>query len=125
MDTGNFQNEGRLERLAQAAGYEAGKLAIMSSLSPRQFRRIFHNRFGCSPREWLNQLKLISAQRRLLAGEPVKRIAFELGYHHPSAFCYWFKCASGLWPSDYVNSSTGTAGGLAGATPAFQGLIAG
>lgn len=104
MEAEIFQNDGRMARLAQTAGYDAGKLAVLSSLSPRQFRRIFHERFGCSPRDWLNHLKLISAQRRLLAGEPVKRVAFELGYKHPSAFCYWFKCVSGMWPGEYVDT---------------------
>jgi len=73
MESGKFQNDGRLEGLAQTAGYGAQKLAVLSSLSPRQFRRIFHERFGCSPKEWLNALKLINAQRRLLAGESVRK----------------------------------------------------
>lgn len=121
METGKFQNGVHLEGLAQTAGYNLEKLAVLSSLSPRQFRRIFHERFGCSPREWLNDLKLISAQHRLLGGEPVKRIAFELGYKHPSAFCNWFKCLSGLWPSEYVNSTIARAGQLSGRTPALPG----
>ena len=102
MEKGIFQNAGEFETLAHAAGYKAGKLALLSSLSSRQFRRIFHKRFGCSLQEWLDALKLLKAQSGLCAGEPIKQIALVLGYKHPSSFCHWFKHLSGLRPAEFI-----------------------
>lgn len=104
METSTFKNGGQLEGLAQTARYNVEKLAVLSRLSSRQFRRIFHERFGCSPREWLKDLKLQKAESRLLAGEPVKEVAFELGYRHREAFCHWFRSVTGLWPTEYPRS---------------------
>lgn len=102
METGLFQNGGRLAALAKSAGYDAEKLALLYGRSPRQFRRIFEQDLGRSPRQWLTELKVAKAGSDLLAHKPVKQIASELGYNYPSAFCRWFRKATGLRPTEYV-----------------------
>lgn len=102
METIIFQKDRRLPALAKSARYDAEKLALLYGRSPRQFRRVFEQDFGCSPREWLRNLKVAKAGSDLLAHKPIKEIAFELGYNYPSAFCRWFRKATGLRPTEYV-----------------------
>ena len=101
METGRFQNDGRLVALARAAGYDAEKLSVFYGLSPRQFRRVVEEELGCSPRKLLNGFKLARAQMDLPARRPIKQIASELGYNSVSNFCAWFKQTTGLSPTEY------------------------
>lgn len=102
MESGLFQNGGRLAALAKSAGYGAEKLALLYGRSPRQFRRIFEQDFGHTPREWLRDLKVAKAGSDLIAHKPIKEISLELGYNYPSAFCRWFRKATGFRPTEYV-----------------------
>lgn len=67
METNVFQNQERLAALARVAAYNTEKLARLYGSSSRQFRRIFHATRGCPPREYLNELRVAEAIKRLLA----------------------------------------------------------
>ncbi|MGU7779050.1 helix-turn-helix domain-containing protein [Burkholderia sp. PU8-34] len=56
---------------------------------------------GISYLEWRQQACLLAAVVRPGNGEPVTRVAMELGYSSPSAFSTAFKGALGEVPSRY------------------------
>ncbi|HEX9046498.1 MAG TPA: helix-turn-helix domain-containing protein, partial [Verrucomicrobiae bacterium] len=73
-------------------------------ISPRQLQRLFRGRFGCTPQEWLNQQRIIAAQAGLCSGEPVKKVALELGFKQCSHFCRQFKAYVGVTPSQFTRT---------------------
>jgi AraC-like DNA-binding protein len=79
------------ESLARKAGYHSCVLACHCQSSVRQLERFFRDRFGQSPQEWLDAARLKRATALLLEGRPVKEVAFEVGFKHPSHFIRWFR----------------------------------
>ena len=57
---------------------------------------------------WRQQARLLAATAMLGAGEPITRIALDLGYESPSAFTAMFKRALGAPPSHYFGRNPGT-----------------
>jgi AraC-like DNA-binding protein len=93
----------RWEELAEAANYDAKELARLCQLSIRQLQRDFRRCLGRSPQAWLNERRILAAQQMLLAGQPIKCVAFELGYKQCSHFCRQFKSISYMTPSEFVS----------------------
>ena len=50
---------------------------------------------------WRQQARLLAAMALLAAGQPITRIAVDLGYDSPSAFTAMFRRALGAPPSHY------------------------
>lgn len=71
-------------------------------LSRRSFTRLFKRETGMSFATWQRRACLFSALPRLIAREPVTRVALDLGYESPAAFTTMFRKALGVPPSDYV-----------------------
>jgi len=71
-------------------------------MSVRQLQRRFRRRFGRSPQDWLNEKRIRVAQKLLLSGQPVKEVAFNLGFKQSSHFCRLFKSRNNMTPSEYV-----------------------
>ncbi|WP_310633453.1 helix-turn-helix transcriptional regulator [Paraburkholderia sp.] len=97
-------------RLARACGEFLAKpsleigideMAASAGMSRRTFTRQFRLHTGISYLEWRQQACLLAAVVRLGRGEPVTRVAMELGYSSPSAFSTAFKAALGEAPSRY------------------------
>ena len=84
------------EQLAAAANYKVGRMASLCGVSIRQLQRDFRRRVGSSPQAWLHERKMHVARERLLAGEPVKIVALDLGFKHVPNFCEWFKALNGI-----------------------------
>jgi AraC family transcriptional regulator len=105
METSNSRT--RWEGLAESAHYNARELARLCDLSLRQLQRRFRREFGRSPQDWLNEKRLLAARTRLLCGEPVKRVALELGFKQPSHFCREFKRMNHMTPSEFVLTQSG------------------
>jgi transcriptional regulator GlxA family with amidase domain len=99
--------EERWEHLAEAAGFEANKLAKLCGVSPRQLRRVFQRCLGRSPQAWLDEMRVWAAQDLLLAGQPVKDVAWELGFKQSSHFCRKFKERFNLTPTAFVALNMG------------------
>lgn len=93
---------GEWEQLAAVAFYRAAKLARLRSISERQLQRQIRRVFGCSPQEWLNELRVAAAEQLLLAGRSVKEVSFDLGFKQPSHFCRVFKSFKRMTPSEFV-----------------------
>lgn len=78
-------------------------LAELCSLSVRQLTRGFKKSRGCTIGDYVTQMRLESAKRRLSAGESIKLISHELGYTSPSSFSYAFRRSVGLTPRQFLN----------------------
>ncbi|HVL07562.1 MAG TPA: helix-turn-helix domain-containing protein, partial [Burkholderiaceae bacterium] len=71
-------------------------------MSRRSFTRLFRLQSGMSFGHWRQQACLLAALTRLAQGQPVTRVAMELGYSSPSAFTVAFRRALGASPSEYL-----------------------
>lgn len=94
---------GDWERLAVVARFDAKELAKLCNLSVRQLERDFRRHLGRTPQNWLNELRLRFAEALLLNGQPVKRVAYTLGFKQTSHFCRRFKLHRNLTPSQFVD----------------------
>lgn len=70
-------------------------------MSRRTFTRLFRQQTGISFVEWRQQACLLAAVVRLGNGEPITRVATDLGYSSPSAFSSVFRRVLGEVPSRY------------------------
>jgi AraC-like DNA-binding protein len=91
-----------VEELAAKANYDSRALAKLCHLSTRQLQREFRRRFGVSPQRWLDERRLNAAGTMLLSGEPVKKVAYDLGFKQTSHFCRKFKFQHRLTPREFV-----------------------
>jgi AraC-like DNA-binding protein len=79
------------------------QMAFQAGMSRRNFTRLFRQETGMSFGHWRQQACLMSALARLGLGEPVTRVALDLGYNSPSAFTAAFRRALGAPPSRYLD----------------------
>jgi AraC-like DNA-binding protein len=75
-------------------------------LSRRTFTRLFKQETGLSFSVWQRRACLLSALPRLLQGERVTTIAFDLGYSSPAAFTMMFKRLVGTTPDAYRRTAS-------------------
>lgn len=75
-------------------------LAAVAGFSPYHFHRIFKGFVGVSVAQYVRQLRMAEAVRRLRDGsQSITEIALEAGYQTPSAFTKAFKKLLGVSPS--------------------------
>ncbi|HEX7111736.1 MAG TPA: helix-turn-helix transcriptional regulator [Mizugakiibacter sp.] len=79
--------------------------AAKAGMSRRHFTRQFRAETGMSFAGWRQQACLQVALARLGAGEPVTRVALDLGYASPSAFSAVFRRVLGVPPSRYFGAA--------------------
>ena len=90
------------ERLsADLAPPALGELASICGLSVRQLTRGFRVSRGCSIGDYLEQRRMEDAKRMLMQGEPVKSVAFAMGFASPSSFTFAFRRAVGSSPTRF------------------------
>lgn len=70
--------------------------------TPRTLSRLFQNEIGMPFTNWRQQLRIIDAIPRLIAGERIGQVADSLGYGSQAAFTAMFKRLTGKAPSDYA-----------------------
>lgn len=83
-----------IDEWAQAAG-----------MSRRTFTRAFHRQTGLPLSTWRQQALLFAALPRLAEGEPVTRVALDLGYDSVPAFTTMFKRMLGTSPRGYLRGT--------------------
>ena len=71
-------------------------------LSRRTFTRLFRQETGLTFSAWQRRACLLSAVPRLLGGEAVTTIAFDLDYSSPAAFTTMFERMLGAPPRFYL-----------------------
>ena len=85
--------------LARQANYRPQKVAALCCVSfrtiQRHFRKHYQKTFTC----WLEQHRMGEAHRRVLHGDSLKEICFDLGYKQQSHFTRVFKKHFGIPPS--------------------------
>ena len=97
----------RLARICRALAGEPGATRSLADwgreagASTRTLARLFVKETGLAFGAWRQQARLLAATAMLAAGEPITRIALDLGYESPSAFTAMFKRALGAPPSQY------------------------
>lgn len=82
-----------------------------SNYSRRSLHYLFQQRFGCSPMQWVRQLRMALALERLSQpsiGDTVKGVAGECGYRSLSQFSLDFQRAHGRRPSDVLRAGRGS-----------------
>jgi AraC family transcriptional regulator len=83
-------------------GLTPAKLAEDCEISLPRLREAFRRTTGMSLRQQIEQARMAAARRLLVeTGHPLKVIAHQLDFGHASAFCYAFKQATGLTPTEY------------------------
>ncbi len=76
-------------------------LAQQLGLSVSQLDRLFIKTFGLTPRAYLEQRKLRAAAERLrYSSDPIKQIAYEMGFSSLSHFSTWLRRQTNLSPRD-------------------------
>ncbi len=80
------------------------RLASMCRISYEYFRRLFKEKFGCSPIKYVNDLRLRRVKELLLSGfYSVSEAAEQSGFCDMSYFSRFFKKNVGISPSEYLS----------------------
>lgn len=81
-------------------GYIAHKMAMR----PNRLGESFKRSTGHSLRDEIEKARILAACRHLAeTQQPLKVVAHALGFTHASAYCFWFKQATGCTPTQYRN----------------------
>lgn len=82
--------------------YTIEKMADMANLSKQRFTALFKQNTGKAPMEYLRDLRLTTAARRLLvSNDNISDIAYGVGYEDPNYFIREFKKRFGFTPNQY------------------------
>lgn len=77
------------------------QVARTAGASGRTLERLFLEETGMTLGRWRRRLRLVEALRLLAGGEPVTRVALDVGYATPSAFVSAFRRELGRTPGRY------------------------
>jgi AraC-like DNA-binding protein len=101
----DFQGSQNWQHLAKTAGFKPTKLAQTLGVSLRTLQRHFRLHYAVTVSEWLTSTRLEEAYTRIVAGERVKEVAFDLGFNQLSHFSREFKRFYGVPPSLLARNS--------------------
>ncbi len=98
-----------LNRNYSRSDLKIGKIAEMTGISEKHFRRIFYAIYKKKPHEFLRDVRLNKAELLLLnTSKPVSDIAFQCGFSDVYSFSHCFKQNYGVSPSNYRKDQTHT-----------------
>lgn len=82
--------------------YNVAYLCEVAKMSPSSFRRHFKEHTGKTPGDFVKELRVMVAARRLLVTDDrISDIAYELGFDDQNYFSRMFKSLFGVSPSQY------------------------
>ena len=82
--------------------FDTRLLCEMTELSDSSLRRLFKEHTGKTPFEFMKELRMVTAARKLLAtNKRVSTIAYELGFSDQNYFARVFKSVFGISPDQY------------------------
>ncbi len=82
---------------------EAGRVL---HASPTHLVRSFSHAFGIPPHRYVTGRRIEAARRRLLAGEPIARVAVGVGFHDQAHLTRHFRRHVGTTPGRYASASS-------------------
>lgn len=86
--------------------YTTNRLCKIAELEETSMRKLFKKQTGQTPNEFLRNLRMTTAARKLLAtGDQVSVIAYDVGYEDLNYFIRIFKKTFGLTPNQYRNTA--------------------
>jgi len=77
-------------------------MAAEAGMSRARFADHFRAVIGATPLDYLTRWRLMLAQQQLLAGQPVKLVAGNVGYESPSALARTFRRKLGCTPAEWL-----------------------
>lgn len=83
------------------------ELATLCRLSVRQLTRGFRASRGCSIGDYVANHRIDRAKSLLACDRSIKAVAYALGFTSPSGFCFAFRRATGMTPSEFRSSGAG------------------
>ena len=87
-----------------ATGRSLSKLCAAAGASVRTIERAFRRDVGTTFELWRHQARLMKAVELLVAGRPVKEVAYDVGYRRTSAFVEVFRHTMGTTPKKWTAS---------------------
>lgn len=86
--------------------YTISKMSRMAELSESRFRTLFKQQAGKNPLEYLNEIRVMTAARKLLvSGDNISDIAYEVGYEDANYFSRIFKKYFCITPKQYRDNA--------------------
>jgi len=83
------------------------ELAVLSGRSLSAFKRDFHEKYQCPPKQWINQKRLAHAHRALsYTGKTISEVAYECGFENSSHFIKIYKKQYGFTPNSVRAKNT-------------------
>jgi len=77
-------------------------MASLAGMSRARFADHFRAVVGATPLDYLTRWRLMLAQQQLLAGQPMKLVAGNVGYESPSALARTFRRKLGCTPAEWL-----------------------
>lgn len=82
--------------------FNSSSLCKLADISQSTLQRLFKQHTGKTPREFIKELRMVTAARRLLVtDERISTIAYELGFENIPYFSKLFKSVYGVSPQLY------------------------
>lgn len=97
----------QLRRMVAAAAQQQLPLSAVANqfgCSPSAFSRMFHQQVGMRAVFFRNQLRLLTAEDRLLTGLPISKVAADCGYADQAHLTREIKKFRGVTPGTYLSS---------------------
>lgn len=86
--------------------YSILDMCKMAEMSESSLRRLFKEQTGKTPKEFIMDVKVMNAARRLIVTDDrISSIAYDLGYESSNYFSRCFKKIFGVTPIEYRNNS--------------------
>ena len=105
-DPSRFEALKKLLRENVEQGMRVSEMAVIAGLSRSHFARLFKEREGMSPREYVEDLRLKKALALLYSKRlSVKEIAYSCGIADVNYFCRLFRKHTGMSPGEYRRSA--------------------
>ncbi len=80
--------------------FSLGQLVEITGISRAQLDRLFRTKLGQTPHHYFDRRRLRHAERSIQRpDQPIKEVAFDVGFRHVSSFSAWFKQNTGVNPN--------------------------
>lgn len=81
-------------------------LASKCNISEVYFRKLFTERFGVSPRQYITEIRINKAKQLLSEGGiKINSVSEKCGFSNPYHFCRVFRQKTGMTPTDYMKEN--------------------